>query len=265
MPKSSLCSTEVSDRGGFGCILTDQAANRLSRDDAAAMAMTIAKHGVVVLRGGDRGDAALSEFLQSLGEPMFTDGETPVPGFPTLNIVSNVGRTTPPRSVFHTDTSYVARPPAFTALRAVALPTRGGATLFSDQRRAAAALPARLRHCLAHARVLHRASGVADATTNWHPLFRRHPLTGETALYLSTPARCVAIEGLEDDTAARVIDVLYRNSARAGFVYRHAWQPGDVVIWDNRVTMHRADHDGVVGDRVLHRGMVRGEAPLSAD
>lgn len=61
----------------------------------------------------------------------FTEGETPVAGFPDLNVISNVGRT-PPRSVFHVDTSYVRRPPAYTALRAVQIPAQGGETLFTS-------------------------------------------------------------------------------------------------------------------------------------
>ena len=67
-------------------------------------------------------DASFVSFLKLFGAMIFTVGETPVPGAEDLNIVSNVGRTTPPRSVFHTDTSFVACPPSFTALRPVSLP-----------------------------------------------------------------------------------------------------------------------------------------------
>ena len=72
-----------------------------------------------------------------------------MPGLADLNVVSNVGRTTPPRSVFHVDTSYVARPPAYTALRAVRIPERGGETLFTDQYRAYETLPGDIRTHLA--------------------------------------------------------------------------------------------------------------------
>lgn len=57
---------------------------------------------------------------------------------------------------------------------------------------------------------------------------------------------------------------LYRHSIRPARLYRHAWQPGDLLVWDNRVTTHRADHTDVLGHRVLHRGMVQGEVPLAA-
>ena len=119
--------------------------------------------GVLVIRGQPNrnvDDRAFIRFLRSLGELMFTVGETPVPGFGDLNVVTNVGRTTPPRSVFHTDTSYVRRPPAYTALRAVSVPTRGGATLFSNQYVAYETLPAQLRAELAGRTVRHVATGV---------------------------------------------------------------------------------------------------------
>ncbi len=232
---------------------------------AGELGIVIARRRVAIFREQEAGDPELVRFLRLLGELMFTDGETPVSDFPDLNIVSNVGRTTPPRSVFHTDTSYVERPPAFTALRALALPDAGGPTLFSDQVRAAADLPAAAAAFL-HGRTMVHATVALDGRRieMRHPLLRRHPVTGETALYLSTPERCSGLSGTDGPTGQRIIDLLYRRSIRSRNVYAHRWSAGDVVVWDDRVTMHRADHGGVVGDRVLHRGLVRGEVPIAA-
>ncbi len=233
--------------------------------DPGELAVILARARVAVFRDQRLDDAGLVRFLERFGPLTFTQGEVLVPGQPMLNRVTNAGRATPPRSVFHTDTSYVARPPALTALSPRRLPRAGGATLFSDQVGAAARLPARLRRCLDGRRVLHRASGLEGvADEAWHPLFRRHPLTGEVALYLSTPERCTAIEGVGPEVGRRLIALLYRASTRARALYRHAWREGDLLMWDNRVTMHRADHDGVAGERTLHRGMVAGEAPITA-
>ncbi len=229
------------------------------------IAHLIAAHRVAVFRDQPIDDAAFVAFLSSLGAMTFTRGETPVAGAGPLNLVTNVGRTHAPRSVFHTDTSYVAAPPAFTALRPVALPGTGGATLFSDQVAAARTLPPRIRALLDTRTILHSASGlVGETEATRHPLFRRHPLTGEVALYLSTPERCSALSGFDAPTGTRIIAALYRRSIRPATLYRHHWRPGDVIIWDNRVTMHRADHSAVAGDRVLHRGMVAGETPVAA-
>ena len=220
---------------------------------------------VAVFRDQSLDDRDFAGALSALGEMMFTDGETPVPDVPQLNIVTNVGRTRRPRSVFHTDTSYVAQPPAFTALRAVQVPASGGATLFSDQVAVLRALPAKVRSKLEGRRIRHAyGTDTLPEEEAWHPALRRHPETGEAALYLSTPERCDAISDTENGEARRAIRLLYQRSCRAAKLYRHRWRAGDVVIWDGRLTLHRADHSAVVGDRTFHRGMVRGERPIPA-
>jgi taurine dioxygenase len=186
-----------------------------------------------------------------------------VPGHPELNIVSNVGRSKPPRSTFHTDTSYVRRPPAFTALRAVAVPDRGGQTWFTNQYAAYDSLPDDIRDELQDRTITHVMTGLQlgpDAETSAaHPVFDVHPVSGRTYLYLSTPERCARISGMSAERSAETIDFLFAHSTRPDNVYRHTWSPGDVVIWDNRCVLHRADHAGVLGDRVMHRGMVLDE------
>jgi len=230
---------------------------------------TIGHHGVAVIRKCSFTDAQFTAFLKRLGPLMFTKGETPVDGAPDLNLVTNQGRKRPPQSVFHTDTSYVSVPPAFTALRAVAVPEAGGETLFSNQYAAYRKLPAAAKYALRKARVRHEVTGVDPGLdqdhTATHPLFRRHPLTGRTALYLSTPDRCTDLKSEQTSEPARLISILYRCSTRRSNIYRHHWREGDLVIWDNRCTMHRADHSAVVGERTFHRGMVQGDRPAPAE
>ena len=223
----------------------------------------LAEHGVLVFRNQDVDDAVFVRFLRSFGELMFTVGETPVGGFPDLNTVSNVGRTTPPRSTFHVDTSYVRTPPAYTALRAVEVPERGGQTLFSNQYRAYDTLPDDLRTLLEGRTVEHVVTGVEfgedDERSAEHAVFRVHPVSGRTALYLTAPARCAAISGMSPEETRDVITALFEHSTAERNVMRHGWALGDVVMWDNRCVMHKADHSGVVGRRVMHRGMVADE------
>lgn len=228
--------------------------------DVGRLRDLLAEHGVVILPGQNSDDADFVAFLQRFGELVFTTGETPVPGFPDLNVVSNVGRTSPPRSTFHVDTSYIRHPPAYTALRAVQIPTRGGETLFTNQYRAFDTLPPGVRNALDGRTIMHVVTGLDlgpdDETEADHPVFRRHPVSGRTTLYLSTPARCRSISGLDDVAAADMIAFLFAHSTREDNTYRHRWSPGDIVIWDNGCVLHRADHADVIGDRVLHRGMV---------
>jgi len=237
----------------------------LGADDVDHLRALLAEHGVVVLPDQHVDDDTFVAFLSQFGNLAFTAGETPVAGFPDLNVVSNVGRTTPPRSTFHVDSSYVARPPAYTALRAVSIPARGGETLFTNQYRAYDTLPTEVVATLAGRMVRHVVTGLDlgpdDEMEAEHPVFRPHPLSGRTSLYLSSPQRCVAVSGMRDDEAAETIAYLFAHSTRPDNTCRHRWAPGDIVMWDNGCVLHKADHDGVVGDRVMHRGMVAGYTP----
>ena len=247
-----------------GVTVTGLSAPNAGDADIIDLRHLLADHGVLILPGQDAGDAAFVAFLQRFGDLAFTRGETPVAGHPDLNVVSNVGRATPPRSVFHVDTSYVRRPPAYTALRAVTVPAQGGETVFTNQYLAYQTLPPPVRDRLAGRTIRHQVSGLSpgpgDETAAEHPVFRPHPVSGRTALYISTPERCVSISGLADAEARATIEYLYEHSTAAPNTYRHAWSPGDIVMWDNGCVLHRADHAGVTGDRVMHRGMVSGYA-----
>ena len=248
----------------FGIEASQVSITDLKDKDIDSLKNTLANYGFVVFRKQSVSDADFVAFLNQLGQVTFTVGETPVLHQPALNIVSNIGRACPPKSVFHTDTSYVSQPPAFTALRALTVPSLGGETLFSDQYRAYEKLPRSVKEKFADAKVLHVVSGLIldedQERQSWHPLFSRHPISGRLALFLSTPERCQAISGTASEDAHRMIRLLYKHSIRNYRIYWHKWQLGDIVIWDNRCTMHRADHSKVIGDRVLHRGLVLGEA-----
>ncbi len=243
-----------------GVRVTDLDLAAVTDDDAAQLRSLLARHGVVVLPDQHIDDAVFHDFLTSFGGLVLSIGETPVDGFPDLNVISNVGRSTPPRSTFHVDTSYVSHPPAYTALRAVAIPDAGGETLFSNQYRAFETLPEHLRERVEGRTIEHVVTGVelgpADESAAHHPVLRPHPVSGRTALYLTTPARCAGVSGLAPQEASELVDALMAHSTQGHNVYRHAWSPGDVVMWDNGCVLHRADHEGVVGDRVMHRGMV---------
>jgi taurine dioxygenase len=245
-----------------GATLTGLQVDTLDADTAAAMRHLLAEHGIVVLPGQHTDDASFLRFLRSIGPTTFTLGETPVPGQPELNVVSNMCRTHPPRSSFHTDTSYVRQPPAFTALRAVVVPDRGGQTLFTNQYVAYETLPADIRYeirgrCITHVMTgLQRGAGAETSAA--HPIVNVHPVSGRPYLYLSTPQRCAHISGMSREQAAEMVEFLFAHSTRADNIYRHTWSRGDVVMWDNRCVLHRADHAGVLGDRLMHRGMVAG-------
>lgn len=195
---------------------------------------------------------------------MFTDGEVAVPDHPDLNVVTNIGRSRPPRSVFHCDTSYVARPPSFSALFAVEVPEQGGATLFMDQYAAFASLQADLRRDLIGAKLLHGPRDVPETDAIWHPVVRRHPVTDCPALFLTALARCHRLVLADGSDRTDLLPTLYEHSIHQQAPRRHLWRAGDVVIWDNRCTLHAADYSDVFGNRTPYRGMVQGEVPEMA-
>jgi taurine dioxygenase len=245
----------------FGVAAQGSNITDLTDRDIDALKSTLAHNGFVVFRQQSASDRDFVTFLARLGALTFTIGETPVLQEPDLNIVTSIGRATPPRSVFHTDTSYVSQPPAFTALRAVIVPAPDGGTFcFSDQYLAYETLPTSVKERLVDAQVLHVVSGLtltADVESQcWHPLFKTHPISGCIALFLSTPARCKAISGIEAGAAQRIVRLLYQHSIRHYRLYTHQWELGDILVWDNRCTMHRAERVQTVGDRLLHRGLV---------
>ena len=101
----------------------------------------------------------------------------------------------------------------------------------------------------------------ADAPRAVHPVARTHPETGRKALYVCR-AFTRRFAGWTADESAGLLRFLYERSARPDFTYRHRWQPGDVVLWDNRCVLHYAIHDHGDTARLLHRVTVRGERPF---
>ena len=250
----------VTDTAPLGAEVRDLDLGSLDPELTVRLRDLLADRGVLVFRDQDIDDDAFLAFLRSFGALAFTKGETPLPTHPDLNVISNIGRETPPRSNWHVDTSYVREPPAYTALRAVEVPAAGGETLFSDQYAAYATLPEGIAADIRGRHITHVATGVelddGDERAATHPIVRPHPRSGRPALYLSRPARCQAVSGLAPEDARELVAALLAHSTRPENVLAHAWAPGDVVIWDNGCVLHRADHSGVSGDRVMHRGMV---------
>lgn len=249
-------------RHPLGATVRDVSPADLSPEQVEQLRQLLAQRGVVHLPEQMLDDDAFIVFLRRFGELAFTAGETPAPRHPELNVVSNIGRATPPRSTFHVDTSYVRHPPAYTALRALVVPAEGGETLFTDQYRAYDTLPRAIRDRLNGRTITHVVTGVElgpdDEAAAEHPIYRRHPVSGRVALYMSTPARCASISGMAEPEAQATINFLFEHSTRPENTLRHRWRPGDLLMWDNRCVLHRADHTHVTGDRVMHRGMVAG-------
>jgi taurine dioxygenase len=154
---------------------------------------------------------------------------------------------------WHTDGAYDQEPFKATQLYALAVPSRGGDTLFASMYAAYEALPPRLKARLDGRRGVFTYGGRRKATAllnpedrDWtpvvHPIIRTHPETGRKALYFD-PGKILAIEGLEADESDTLIDELTERMIQPEGEYRHRWRKGDVVIWDNRCSYHKAAGD----------------------
>jgi len=154
---------------------------------------------------------------------------------------------------WHTDGAYDQEPFKATQLYALAVPSRGGDTLFASMYAAYEALPPRLKAHLDGRRGVFTYGGRRKATAllnpedrDWtpvvHPIIRTHPETGRKALYFD-PGKILAIEGLAGDESDALIDELTERMIQPEGEYRHRWRKGDVVIWDNRCSYHKAAGD----------------------
>ncbi len=154
---------------------------------------------------------------------------------------------------WHTDGAYDAEPFKATQLYALAVPSRGGDTHFASMYAAYDALPGRLKQRLDGKKGAFTYGGRRKATAllneedrNWtpvfHPIIRTHPETGRKALYFD-PGKILRIEGVEASESDALIDELTRCMIQPGAEYRHSWRKGDIVIWDNRCSYHKAAGD----------------------
>lgn len=205
------------------------------------------------------------------------------PQQPEIYVLSNVdksGKTTgrhPDRGtlVWHSDLSFQRRPALATILYGIAVPRQGGETLFADMDAAYVALPPAMKQRLAGLRAIHdldfsrtrageppmTAKQRAEAPPVDHPLVRMHPDTRRPVLYISNHVS--HIDGMSFEDGRALLKELMEHATQPQFVYANRWATGDVIMWDNRGTMHRAtEYDAAEERRVIHRTVVLGDVPV---
>lgn len=222
-----------------------------------------------------------------LGDPMPpVTSSYRLPGYDVIEELSN--HATDPRSAdgqllrrggsWHTDHSNLEKPPKATMLYAIEVPNTGGNTEFTNLTLAYAALSDDMKGKIIGRRVFEAylsrraprkllkrtAEEEAKSSGCWQPLVRKHPQSGLPGLYLN-PMRDDAIEGMSQEAGDDLLDQLYAHCDNREFRYSHVWQTGDVLIWDNRCTWHRATFDFDQNERrYLHRIMLAGDIPIAA-
>jgi alpha-ketoglutarate-dependent taurine dioxygenase len=200
-------------------------------------------------------------------------------GNPLVHIVSNLNADGVPSGKvgstgWHSDKSFRPEPSLATILHAQIMPPEGGETCFANMIAAYDALPEARRAELETVRIVHswelsRArlglqatpEEIADAPPLTHPLVWTIPETGQKALFMGEHASHV--EGRPMAEGRALLDALTAHAVEERFVYRHKWRAGDMLMWDNRCLLHRANSnfDAARFPRVLHRTCLRGSAP----
>ena len=226
---------------------------------------------------------AFSKHLGALEQaPIQESGRRFVEGYPEIYVVSNVIENDTPigslgavEALWHTDMSYLPKPPMASMLYALETPASGGETEFCTMTGAYAALPEKLKDRIEGLRVKHDGTynsggfvraGVTPnddprtAPGTIHPLVCTHPDTGKNALYLGR-RRNAYIEGLSLEASDALLDEIWAIATRDDMTWQHQWRPGDSVLWDNRTTMHRRNAFDASSRRVMHRTQIKGNAP----
>jgi taurine dioxygenase len=185
--------------------------------------------------------------------------------------VTNLGKGKAGTENWHCDSIFLADPPAITILAAQELPAAGGDTMWANQYLAYERLSSGMQSLLADLKGRFIGSGRSPVTgesievVTSHPIVRTHPETQRKSLLVGHPGdSLVAIEDLTAEESRPMLDFLYTHATQPDLVYRHHWQAGDVVMWDNRCTLHCAVHDYGDGTRTLSRVTLRVEPPAAA-
>ena len=239
--------------------------------DAAAFATlkrAFLDHCTLVFRGQHITPANQVAFAKCWGEPVVTAMLKPLDGCPEVVQITKIPKATASTEAWHYDAPFTPVPPKISILSAVTVP-HGGDTMWCNQYLAYERLSATMRRLLDDLHVRFRGMRLArmlgvdekDVPCAVHPLVRTHPETGRKALYIAHKDNLQEIEGMTREESEPLLDFLYRHSTAPDNLYRHMWQVGDVVMWDNRCTMHYAVHDYGDEERVLNRVTLKGEVP----
>ena len=281
---AAVLDLEVFPLGVLGAEIKGVDLARPSAREVAAIMHAWHRHDVLLFRRQRLTDDHLVSFSRRFGEldppPNQCAGRKSPQGSPDVYVVSNVrdmqgepiGALGDGEAAWHTDMSYAAMPPDASMLYALEIPAHGGDTSFASMKAALAAMPRALAERVRALDIKHDGTYDSGGTVRKglqasddprtsvgtpHPAIIEHPVSGDAALYLGR-RRNAYVMGLELAESERLLDQLWTYVETA--VYRHRWAPGDLVLWDNRTTMHRRDAFDPKARRVMHRTQIKGSA-----
>ncbi len=248
------------------------------------------EYGLLLFRGQDLDEPGLVKFGRNFGdlEPPpasaeRTRAETKGAAAPEVWIISNVvengvavGALADGEAEWHTDMSYMEEPPKASVLHAKEIPPSGGNTFWASMTAAYRALDPDLLRRIDGRNANHDSSytsagqlrkgavpvtDVTQAPGAVHPIVRHHPETGDAAIYLGRRTNAY-VPGLPVEESEELLDALWAHCTRPEFAYEHVWAVGDVVMWDNRSTIHRREAFDAASRRYMIRVQIKGGRPF---
>src|SRR5215831_11492868 len=236
-----------------------------------------ARHPVLLFRRQALSEDELANFSARFGpleRTVRTDWASPAR--PEVSLISNlkdaqakpIGGLGGGEIQWHSDQSYMLNPATGAMLYALELPPEGGMTLWVDLCAAYAGLPDRLKRAVegkwaifSYAKRLAGYQGADRVISEeakrktppiLHPLVHAHPVTGRRALYLDATTT-IGIDGMDEESGSALLEEIYEHATQPEFVYRHRWQVGDALLWDNGFTMHRREPFDASARRLMKR------------
>ena len=260
-------------------------------DDVSIAAITKAWNENLVLRFRNQhlSDADLIRFSSYFGE-LDPPGPNPygvtfLPEFPEINVISNVkddtgvpiGNLGDGEAVWHADMTYIDNPPEAGILYALEVPVGQGDTYFANMVAAYNDLPSDLRVAIEGKTLIHDAAhnsagmlrkGYEEITDIKLTPGARHPLAyedqhGRVSLFLGRRPHAYIV-GMEESDSDGLLDALWAHATRPKYSWHNEWQKGDLVMWQNRMVMHRRDAFDPSTRRVMHRTQLKGKSPIAA-
>jgi len=266
----------------FGAIVHGLDLRFASDAQIAAVRAALIEKKVLFFRDQELSDDDQVEFGRRIGE--LTAAHPVVGGVDAAHPeIYNIDSADPEFSfsdVWHTDVTFMERPPMGSILRAVSLPETGGDTSWADSQLAYESLSEPFRRLVDDLTAVHDGSRewgqylrrrggmgnewegvkVTDLAPVAHPVVRVHPETGRRGLFVN-PGFTSHILGVSDAESRAILDALYAHLTKPEHIVRHRWRTGDVGLWDNRATAHYANRD-YTQQRVMHRITLRGDRPV---
>ena len=260
-------------------------------DDVSIAAIAEAWNENLVLRFRNQhlSDADLIRFSSYFGE-LDPPGPNPygvtfLPEFPEINVISNVkdevgvpiGNLGDGEAVWHADMTYIDNPPEAGILYALEVPVGQGDTYFANMVAAYNDLPSDLRVAIEGKTLIHDAAhnsagmlrkGYEEITDIKLTPGARHPLAyedqhGRVSLFLGRRPHAYIV-GMEESDSDNLLDALWAHATRPKYSWHNEWQKGDLVMWQNRMVMHRRDAFDPSTRRVMHRTQLKGKSPIAA-